>query len=384
MRREPRRNTSCITCSVRLGAAFVAASLPTFGIAAADERQEVSAAEMEQAVTDLEDPRFAVRSYAASRLRAWDTAAVESLGELLREGSLESAQVASEILSEIAIRHPPARDRGAYEALKSRARDGIGAAAGLASEAADQVADYRGTMAVDRLRRAGADVGVGPVVMFSTESPSTKRILVDGSFRDTPQHRSWLRWLRDTPLLVVSQREISPELAAALARCPVSRLIVVKCELGGAALSALADSDHIRIAEIRYTAVAEDSMTDWVRRRRLRRLSVMGVGLDAAQIEGLRRADPTLAIEFKRGGFLGVRASNGSVCKLSMVLPGSAAEAAGLRREDIVVRLDGRPVRSFDELRLQIGEMDAGQEAEVMYVRQNNIRKTTIRLGEMD
>jgi serine protease Do len=61
------------------------------------------------------------------------------------------------------------------------------------------------------------------------------------------------------------------------------------------------------------------------------------------------------------------------------VVPGSPAERSGLRRGDRVVRLDGRPIRTFDDLTDRLDRTPAGAEVALEYTRGSTRNRATIR-----
>ena len=339
---------------------------------------------VEEAAEQLNDGRFMVRRFAAERLRSWDTRSVPVLRKTLREGTLEATETAAAILADIALRNAPSRDGGAYDALRARIESVPSAATLTASAAAEDIAEHRGRIAVERLRRRGADIGLGLVMSQGEKARSRERMVIDEDFDDSPATLSWLRWLRGVPMIVLQDRHITTSLAESLIDIDAASLLVVDCELSPDTLRVLGQWQSLRSLEVRYTDLDPSSLRSWARQRTLQSVYVMGAGLTEDDIVELRGADPTLAIEFKRGGFLGVMSSlRGGVCEISQVVPGSGAERAGLKEHDIIVRIGGSPVNDFDELRRLIGQLDSEHETSLMYVRDNNIFETRIKLGRM-
>jgi peptidase M28-like protein/PDZ domain-containing protein/PA domain-containing protein len=83
------------------------------------------------------------------------------------------------------------------------------------------------------------------------------------------------------------------------------------------------------------------------------------------------------------GAFLGIIADpHGSAdgVRLSDVVPGSAADRAGVRGGDVIVRIGGEPVNGFDELRKLIETKKPGDTVDVVYLRDGEDRRTSTAL----
>jgi Do/DeqQ family serine protease len=69
---------------------------------------------------------------------------------------------------------------------------------------------------------------------------------------------------------------------------------------------------------------------------------------------------------------------------LAQVQPASPAEKAGLRAGDIVVAVNGRPVRGAAELRAQLGVIPAGETIELRIQRGGETRTLRVRIAELE
>ncbi|MGI9220900.1 MAG: DegQ family serine endoprotease [Woeseiaceae bacterium] len=67
---------------------------------------------------------------------------------------------------------------------------------------------------------------------------------------------------------------------------------------------------------------------------------------------------------------------------ISLIEPGSAAEEAGLRVDDIIVAVNAEKISGASELRNAIGLMGSGEKVEIDYVRGDEERSTVAVLGE--
>lgn len=99
-----------------------------------------------------------------------------------------------------------------------------------------------------------------------------------------------------------------------------------------------------------------------------------------------------------RRGVLGVsgRTVNGEIAKameletsqggfIEQIVPGSAADEAGLKAGDVITKVNGKSVRSFSELRGKIGSIGAGKTVKITVIRDGDEEtyKVTLKKSEM-
>jgi hypothetical protein len=81
------------------------------------------------------------------------------------------------------------------------------------------------------------------------------------------------------------------------------------------------------------------------------------------------------------GPFLGVQGdAEADGARLVFVVPGSAADRAGLRSGDVVIRVAGAPLMSFEELRSAVRSRRVGDRVAVVFVRNGEQRSVTATL----
>lgn len=68
---------------------------------------------------------------------------------------------------------------------------------------------------------------------------------------------------------------------------------------------------------------------------------------------------------------------------ITEIVPGSAAEQAGLKVDDIIVRVNNKKITDASELRNTIGLMGSGEDVRIGYIRDGKERKTTAKLGQL-
>jgi len=84
--------------------------------------------------------------------------------------------------------------------------------------------------------------------------------------------------------------------------------------------------------------------------------------------------DPDLAESF------GLKSTSGAL--VSKVEPNTGASAAGLKKDDILVELNGKPVEDADALRLAVADLPPGATAKIKYVRDGKTLTAEIKLSE--
>jgi serine protease Do/serine protease DegQ len=78
---------------------------------------------------------------------------------------------------------------------------------------------------------------------------------------------------------------------------------------------------------------------------------------------------------------LGVAATEGAV--VATVEKGSAADQAGLQPQDVVIAVNGRPIRASSELRNRIGLVPVGEEVEMTVLRGGSRLRVRARIAEL-
>ncbi len=90
---------------------------------------------------------------------------------------------------------------------------------------------------------------------------------------------------------------------------------------------------------------------------------------------GVQELTPDLAEGFNLKGVRGVIVTN--------LTPDGPAAKAGLKLEDVITSIDGRPVESFQDLRLLIAQTPPGTKVKVTYLRNGKSADTVVTLGRL-
>lgn len=84
----------------------------------------------------------------------------------------------------------------------------------------------------------------------------------------------------------------------------------------------------------------------------------------------------------ERGPSLGVSSEERGHCAIDEVLPGGAAERAGIRAGDIVVAVDNTPIETFTDLINAVGRQQPDDKVQLRLLRGNELIRATATLGD--
>ena len=338
-------------------------------------------------VSQLGHDQYLRRERASTKLAEAGIAAIPALVKVIREGDLEVIERATEILAEIAFTHAPADDGGSWEQLSELAENSVGRRASCAKAAVEDIRDHRSRQASEALAAAGIFVGMDE---FAIRAITLPRFIVqiDGQWHGDLASLQWLAWLRGVEYARIKGDAVVPEVMEQVVKIPGLQSIAladVEHPLQAATLEPLIAMKRIKSMEFRYVPLSE-KQGDIIATLPIRvSLNLMGTGISKEKVERMRDLLPGLQIDHRQGGFLGVTCLDGfDACEINSVVPGGAAETAGLIKGDVVVRIEDRPVTRFKDLQDEINQHLPGDEIEVRFRRGDKIEVVTLRLGRFE
>ncbi|TWT67078.1 PDZ domain (Also known as DHR or GLGF) [Allorhodopirellula solitaria] len=356
------------------------------------------AAEIARWVDDLSSDSYLRRKRATTRLTKVGEPAVKQLASELDSGDLESTERVLGILQEIAARAPilaatqsqqqdgapPSAGGDAWEELLQISDDG-GSRGTRAKVAINEVRDVRRAQAVELLGAEGVFIGIADTTIGSI-SQQRRIVEVDDGFQGDPAVLGLLQWVDNIDYVRVKGTSIQKNVLSGVVQMPDLRtLLLLEGELDASELAQLGDIAELRHLELRYVPM-NGELIDQLATLPIRvSLTLNGTSAPVERVTALQQAVPGLEIVFKQGGFLGVKCDNNlSECLILEVVPGQAAERAGLMPGDVVVEIDGTTVKKFKDLQKAIDAHLPGTEINIRYQRRGVAHETTAELGKLD
>ncbi|EMI41876.1 serine protease HtrA [Rhodopirellula sp. SWK7] len=383
------------------------------------ESEPVSNQQIEQWVKQLSSNSYLRRKRATADLTRVGQPAVPSLVAELDTGDLETTERVISILQEIAstasivpstaapapqtdatATQPTAAQPTAAQPTAAQTADSdtptaweelmristLGGSRGTRAKiATKEVRDVRRALAVDLLSDAGVFIGATEFIIGSRSE--LKRIVeFDGEFDGDASLLDLLQWVDGIEYARLKGEAIRQDILEGVVQMPdLKTLALLHGDIDADELRTLGDVVELRRLELRYVPMSGE-LIDQLATLPIRvSLTLNGTAAPAERVEALRKTVPGLEIIFKQGGFLGVQCyDNFNECLINEVLRGQAAEKAGLLPGDVVLEVDGKPIKQFKDLQKAIDAHMPGEDIEIRYQRGQQEKRTSARLGKLE
>ena len=198
----------------------------------------------------------------------------------------------------------------------------------------------------------------------------------------------------------------------------ITSLKLSKCAASETLHQHLRQIDSLSQLALEDTLVDEQWFESFAKIGSLTRINLTLCKFNSDQYQKLKRLRPNLRIDFTPSAFLGIRSpdlgganvqrarmlarmraaqqakpgqkenapeldlpAEGSGCSISEVVADSGAEKAGLKAGDVIVKLGGKPITIFEDIRLIIAQHRAGDKLKVEFIREGESQTATIQLG---
>ena len=374
---------ACLLVLVFVPTAIAQQSKKFSGIETAPQREEKS---VEYWVDQLGHDHYLRREKATEKLLDAGSVAIDPLVDAIRKGDLEVIERSTEILTSIALSRPPNNDGGAWESLQRLAEQTAGLRSSSARNALEEIRQHRSQQSHQALADAGITVGFDEFAIGAAISRPLMVVQIDDNWEGDVDALQWLRWLSGVQHARIAGPALQPEVIEAISQMPeLETLALVEGKISHDALIPLTKMKRMDTVEFRYIPLSEKH-AKWIAKIPMRSsLSLMGTGLKDDTVEQLKQDLTGLKIEFRQGGFMGVMCNDiPSECKITGIVPGGAAEQAGLIPEDVIVGIDDTEVNKFRDLQNAINQRLPGDEVTVEYRRGGTLRTIKLRLKRLE
>jgi hypothetical protein len=326
--------------------------------------------QINQWIRELDAPEFLARETAMLQLMEAGPAVLPALAPVLNGGSLEATSRALFIVRQLGLAADlDTQDQSGQLLAELAQRKETPALARRAAVALEELTQQRSAQALAELERLGAKVGQSPMPggVFVDDSV---RIELGDAFQGEDAELRRLKWISDVPVVILNGKRVNDDWVKYAATVPgLQELHLYQAKISEAGLAPLADHPSLRQLGIYYAPVGNACLPPLAKLPLLSFVKLYGTKITHEEVTKLK-ADSGLAVDFRRGAFLGVQGTEmPSGCRVSRAHPGSPAEKAGILAEDLIIRFGGDEVTSFGGLTDLISTREFGEEVEIVVSR---------------
>lgn len=345
------------------------------------------------AIQRLESNDFPVRVRATETLIEAGQEAIEPVLKAAETGQLETISRSTYVLRQLALdnKEPDTAD-AAYQALRQLAEHRLPPVARRAQDELQTVHTVRKRYAQTELARLGAVFADFPVVVPLQNTAVFPSVQITDQWQGSPEQLELLSWLTQSideeserPWMVIMEG-IQINNAAVRIASQLDNVAVLKIKRGNiddTAIKYLQESSSLTIIELLYTPVTDEAFQHLANLPNVSRYRLIGNQMTLEASAEFEQQVVAAEVDFRLGGFLGV-GCNDNPCEINRVQDQSAADRAGFRVGDVIVRYNDSDVNSMTELTKLIAQHKSSEEVVVEIQRGSERIKRKVKLGEWD
>jgi PDZ domain len=311
----------------------------------------------------LDSPEFRARELAAFRLEQHPNTTIQLIAKSAPQASLNSASLQIALLDRF-LSHPDTLIKTyAYDTLKDFSLTKTTALASLAASSVKAIEDDFERQAFEILTNAGADIGYLDLNINGSKlnrSDLGVEISVN-KFTGDSNTLTWLRYLKSVKIVSLEGEFASAEALTLVAQMAGVKKILLRgtyvrpgyyeTKLKPSDLLVLKSLPEIQHFEMKYMSIDDSFVPSLCQLPLTESLRLFGTAISeqgkfeiAQQLDGLE-------IYRGGGGFLGIGSAPTGPVKVTQVTEDSAAKNAGIEDGDIILEIQGTPIKNFAGLR---------------------------------
>jgi hypothetical protein len=345
----------------------------------------VRAQDLGEAIQNLDAPEFSLRESATRQLIDLGPQAIAPVASAVRNGSNEIRTRGIFILKEIAKLEEidaPAPARLAIESLRDESTPFLQRRAAAVIQ---ELNELREVKTLVYFQERGGVKSNQPVVagMFVNQA-GVYALSLNKTWNGQPEDLKRLRFLTGMVTLELSGEWVNDEIIEIISAVrQLRQLSIRKAKITNQTAFLLAKHDNLEGFEIRYCEVNDECLPALKQFQFLARLMLVGTKISPEVARELEDLFGASVVDYRRGGFLGVSCiSDNSGCRVSRVVPESAADVIGISVGDVIKKINDTPVQTSEQLIEAISDYEIGTEVAVTWVHRNETQVENAALGE--
>ncbi len=331
----------------------------------------------------LNDPSYRVRELAHWRLSRRPGEAIVLLRSAIVAADHNAGSQMVDLLTEFAIGGDLDVSRDAKEILEATASS-VTSVGRLAENSLLAIADIQERQAIDMLVNHDAIIGPRDFSLngsLDDRGINENALLINEQFFGGDEILGWIPYLQSVDTVCLEGPKIGRKHLQAIAQIKgLQNIKLRKVVLESQDLALLKELVDIRHLGLLYIPLDDSCIEVLADLPVSESMKIYGTDITPAGFERLQTELYDLQFYFGKGGFLGVSPMMLGGTEIARVTPLSAAKQAGIMRGDTIRAVNGVEVKTFADLRGELGNFEAGQEIEIQLDRRGQPLTVTARL----
>ncbi len=321
--------------------------------------------EIEGWINLLQSDSYASRKHAYQLLEPHPMAVIPVIRQSIARVDQEAASSMIRLLSNWCHFPDEGYGRIAYEALVELAQNKITTKSALASNSIASIKSVQSRNSTDLLKSLDAYLDRDTIQVVTSNKYNEYILRLDDSFQGTAEDLSCVRWLEDVELVRLDGKRADRSWLEKIVQIPNLRVLQLRhTSIKSEDLELLRDLESLDTLEIMYTPI-DDAAVAYIGQIPLwGNMRLFGTNITPEGIEKIKLQLEGAKIIYGRGGFLGIGSTDMGL-DITQVSPNSGAEKAGVRLGDRILKMNGVPLKKFDELRNELAKYVAGDTVEL-------------------
>ena len=336
-------------------------------------------------VAQLSAGQYYVRDAATRNLISAGRAAVKAVLEAVDDSDLEVTTRGVFVLQQLGMAGDLETEQAARLALEKLAAARVTAAARRAADALETLHELKQDQALKQLQQLGAkvnlqhtEVGLTNIAMMAVE--------IGPSWRGTERDLQRLQWLRDVEQITFVGERVNDRWLRYIRQLDNLTVLKIKrAKMTSSGLDVLQGLRRLRYLKLLYVPIGDDAVERLKECNQLEKVLAYGTKISEVGVRQLESFG--MDVDRRRGAFLGIsvpRNNEGTDWFIGEVTKNSAADKAGLKPGDVIVKYDGHEVNDFPSLMSLIAKNDAGESVVVLVRRDGELHLKEVTFGYWD
>ena len=353
--------------------AFMCALSGTFCVPATCQNKKAdSAPRVAMLIGKLGGDRSIERHQAMDELIESGAAAVDKLMAAIPSGDLDFRIRAIKTIQSIGMSENDKDAFVAEQALLKLSDDVSDRIANMAEKSVNQMFAAKEVQALKHLQQKGVWVRQENEKIGTKYYYPLKTLVFDKKWKGNANDLAKIRYLRNHQAIEFVGKEFSDAVVDLLpTHCNALSIAFKDASVTNEMVSKLQKLKKLSRVIVHYSdQINPESMGEFKKLGSLSEIKLIGTGVTTIQKPKFEKSLPGVAVDIRKGGFLGIRyTNNAKTCKISTVVPESGAAKAGIKVGDVIVEYAGEKITSTDSLSKVISEQPVGKEVSVKVIR---------------